>query len=348
MHKSLAFITGMIALLAFAQAEARGQETRRTEVAPAATQHQKTDASAERPPAWNVAGASPRLQKAVDDGVRAALERFGEKGLTEKNLAVTLVDLTDPRELHHASFRGDEPIYPASVVKLFYLAAAHRWLEDGKLKESDELKRALRDMIVDSSNDATHYLMDALSGVANGELLPPEEMKTWAERRNAVNRYFASLGYEKINVNQKPWCEGPYGRERVFLGANYENRNKLTTDATARLLTEIVLGRAVTPARSAAMLELMKRDFEAKSDDPDSQAHGFTGIALAPGTRYWSKAGWTSTTRHDAAYIELAGGRKLVLVTFTTDHAREREIIPTVARAVLKGMSDDGDAASEK
>lgn len=346
MRKSLAFIIMMmIVMLTLARSESRGQDVKRTDGAAQPTRGGKTEALAR---AWNDASASPRLQRAVDDGVRAALARFGEKGLTEKNLAVTLVDLTDSRDIHHASFRGGEPIYPASVVKLFYLVAAHRWLEDGRLRESDELKRALRDMIVDSSNDATHYLVDALSGVANGELLPPEDMKEWAERRNVVNRYFASLGYEKINVNQKPWCEGPYGRERVFLGPNYENRNKLTTDATARLLTEIVLGRAVTPARSAAMLELMKRDFEGESDDTDSQAHGFTGIALEHGMRYWSKAGWTSTTRHDAAYLELPGGRRLVLVTFTTDHAKEREIIPTIARAVLKGMSGEKSAAGEK
>lgn len=290
----------------------------------------KQQAAASQSPA-----ASPRLQTIVDGAARAALERFAGKGFKETNLAITLIDLSDPRQPARASFRGAEPIYPASVVKLFYLDAAHRWLEDGKLKESEELGRGLKDMIVESSNDATHYVLDALTGTSNGAELAESEMKEWSHRRNAVNRYFASLGYEKINVNQKPWCEGPYGRERAFLGPKFENRNKLTTDATARLLADIVLGRAVTPARSARMLELMKRDFAGKSDDPDDQAHGFTGIALTPGTRYWSKAGWTTTTRHDAAYVELPTGQRFVLVTFTTDHAKERDIIPTVARSVI-------------
>jgi beta-lactamase class A len=285
---------------------------------------------------------SPALQRVVDEAARIALERFREKGFAEKNLAVTVVDLTDPARPERASFRGAEPIYPASVVKLFYLAAAHRWLEDGRLKESEEFTRGLRDMIVESSNDATHYVLDSLTGVSNGAELPPAELKKWAERRNVVNRYFASLGYVTgpggINVNQKPWCEGPYGRERQFLGPKFENRNKLTTDATARLLAEIAAGRAVTPERSRRMLELLKRDFSGKSDDPDDQAHGFTGITLEPGARLWSKAGWTSTTLHDAAYLELPGGRRLVLVTFTTDFAKERDVIPTVAREVIRGM----------
>ena len=286
---------------------------------------------------------SPRLQKAVDDAARVALERFKEKGFAEKHLAVTLIDLTDPARPERASFRGAEPIYPASVVKLFYLAAAHRWMEDGRLKESEEFTRGLRDMIVDSSNDATAFILDSLTGVSSGAELSPEELKVWGEKRNAVNRYYASLGYTVgaggINVNQKPWCEGPYGRERQFLGPKYENRNKLTTDATARLLAEIVNGRAVSPERSRRMLDLMKRDFAGKSEDPDDQAHGFTGLALEPGTRLWSKAGWTSTARHDAAYLELPDGRRLVLVTFTTDFAKEREIIPTIAREVLKAVN---------
>jgi beta-lactamase class A len=288
---------------------------------------------------------SPRLQRIVDDAARAALERFKEKGFAEKNLALTVIDLTDSARPERASFRGAEPIYPASVVKLFYLAAAHRWLEDGRLKESEEFTRGLRDMIVESSNDATHYVLDSLTGVSNGAELSPAELKKWAERRNAVNRYYASLGYATgaggINVNQKPWCEGPYGRERQFLGPKFENRNKLTTDATARLLAEIAAGRAVSPERSRRMLELLKRDFSGKSDDPDDQAHGFTGIALEPGARLWSKAGWTSTTRHDAAYLELTGGRRLVIVVFTTDFAKERDVIPTIAREVIKGVTSD-------
>jgi len=288
---------------------------------------------------------SPRLQKIVDDAVRVALERFKDKGLAEKNLAVTVIDVTNPQAFERASFRGTEPIYPASVVKLFYLVAAHRWIEDGRLKETEEFDRGLKDMIVESSNDATHYVLDSLTGVSNGAELSEKELKKWAEKRNAVNRYFASLNYTVgaggINVNQKPWCEGPYGRERQFLGPKFENRNKLTTDATARLLYEIVTARAVTPERSRKMLDLMKRDFSGKSEDPDDQAHGFTGLALEPGTRLWSKAGWTSTARHDAAYLELPDGRRLILVTFTTDFAKERDIIPTIAREVIKGAVRD-------
>ncbi len=281
------------------------------------------------------------LQQLVDKAAHAALEKFEDKKLLESQLSITLTDLRDSQHPVTASFRGGERIYPASVVKLFYLAAAHRWLEDRKIQETDELNRALRNMIVDSSNEATQYIVDVLTHTTGGYELPPKEMKEWLNKRNSVNRYFSSLGYTGINVNQKTFNEDAYGREKESRGPNGENRNKLTTDATARLLTEIATGRAVTPARSAQMMELLKRDFSGTSKNPDDQAHGFTGLALQgmTGVKLWSKAGWTSTTRHDAAYIEMPNGAKFVLVVFTTDHSNDRDIIPTVARVIIDGLS---------
>jgi beta-lactamase class A len=284
----------------------------------------------------------PSLQAVLDRAAKTTLDRFADKKLEEKQLSITLIDLRDPQHPVTASFRGNERVYPASVVKLFYLVAAQRWLEDRKIEQTPELTRALRDMIVDSSNEATQYVVDVLTHTTGGYELPPKEMEEWQYQRNAVNRYFAGLGYTNINVNQKTFCEDAYGRERVSRGPNGENRNKLTTDATARLLMEIVTGKAANAARTAAMMELLKRDYTGKSSDNDDQGRGFTGIALqgVEGARLWSKAGWTSTTRHDVAYIELPTGEKFVLATFTTEHANEREIIPTVARAVMEGLKE--------
>jgi len=296
----------------------------------------------------STAAAQPRrveransLQDLVNNAAHAALTKFADNKLTESQLSITLIDLRDSQHPVTASFRGNERVYPASVVKLFYLVAVHRWLEDKRIQETDELKRAVRDMIVDSSNEATQYVVDVLTQTTGGFELPPQEMEAWQYKRNAVNRYYSSLGFTNINVNQKTFCEDAYGRERVSRGPKGENRNKLTTDATARLLAEIVTGRAVNQARSTQMMELLKRDFSGTSKDNDDQGHGFTGIALQglTGVRLWSKAGWTSTTRHDAAYVELPNGARFVLVTFTTDHANDREIIPTVARVVIDGIA---------
>ncbi|MGI8964557.1 MAG: serine hydrolase [Limisphaerales bacterium] len=295
------------------------------------------NAHAEPKSSWNPAHTD-KLQSVVDTTVQTALKKFADKKLQTNELAVTLIDLRDSEKPVQASYRGGEQIYPASVIKLFYLVAAHRWMEDKKIEDTAELRRGLRDMIVDSLNEATGYIVDVLTGTTSGPELPQKEIQEWWEKRNVVNRYFTSLGYANINVNKKPWCEGPYGRETQAIKLFEPKRNWLTTDATARLLTEIVTNQAVSKKRCDEMKELLQRDPFSKTSDADGQGRGFTGSALPSGAKLWSKAGWTSETRHDAAYVELPTGTKFVLVTFTVNHANEREIIPAVAKTVIEEM----------
>ena len=244
------------------------------------------------------------------------------------------------------SYRGVERIYPASVVKLFYLVAVEEWLETGMTRSSAELDRAIRDMIVDSSNDATSLVVDILSGTTSGPELPPGPFETWKFQRNIVNRYFQSLGWqelESINVNQKTWGDGPYGRERAFLGELMENRNMLTTNATARLLHSIVGGVTVSSVRSQAMMTLMKRSLnpaDLKQDD-ENQVTGFFGAGLPQDAQLWSKAGWTSQVRHDAAYIEIPSLQPYLLVVFIEGkaHSKNQAILPFVSRQVAAAMS---------
>ena len=84
------------------------------------------------------------LQGVVDSAVSGTLEEFAAKQLQSNQIAVTLVDLREPSKPVQAAYRGGEMIYPASVVKLFYLVAAHQWMEDGRLADTPELRRAMR------------------------------------------------------------------------------------------------------------------------------------------------------------------------------------------------------------
>ncbi len=292
-------------------------------------------------PLAGLAGSEPSapIQSAVERAVKRTVEQFKGQGLRPDQLAVSVVEITDPLKPVFGHHRGEELIYPASVVKLFYLAAAHRWLEDGRIEDTAELRRALKDMIVESNNDATHYVLDVLTGTTSGPELSDSELADWVDRRNAVNRYFRSLGYAGINANKKPWCEGPYGRETQAIAKFAPGRNLLTTDATARLLTEMVTDRMVTADRCRAMRDLLRRDVEGPVKDPEGEGDGFTGLAVREfgpkGVKLWSKAGWTSQTRHDAAYLELPDGRRWVVVVFTTEHAGERRILSTLAASVL-------------
>lgn len=275
-------------------------------------------------------------QNLVTAAVKTTLEKFAAIHLRPDELAVTLVDLGAGKNFPHGTHRGDAPFYPASVIKMFYLAATHRWLEDGKISDSVELRRGLRDMIVDSGNEATGYVLDVLTDTTSGPELAPAALAAWHEKREAVNRWFRSLGYTDINANRKTWNEGPYGRDKQAVDQFTPSRNSLTANATARLLVEIATAKCVSAARCAEMLELMRRNF-ADPCSTDYQGREFTGAGLPPTAKLWSKAGDMSTARHDAAIVELESGKKFALVIFTT-RPDEKGIIPAITREIVAGF----------
>jgi len=232
-------------------------------------------------------------------------------------------------------------------VKLFYVVALYEWFAKGMASRSPEVDRAIRDTIVDSSNDSTSLLVDVLSGTTSGPELPPGPFETWKQQRNIVNRYFQQLGWSElktINVNQKTWCDGPYGRERAFVGEMLENRNALTTNATARLLHSIVGGVAVSPQACQEMMGYMKRDLDPQSlaANPENQVTGFIGDGLPLDASVWSKAGWMSRVRHDAAYIELSDALPYLLVVFTEGKAQSQneKLIPFISQQVAIAMRE--------
>ena len=285
---------------------------------------------------------SPELESILNASIKAMLAKYSSVTFKPGELSATLLDLRDPQNIGRAQYNGELKLYPASVVKMYYMAALERQLEDGKVTMTPELARGLKDMIVDSSNEATQYILDVLTGTSSGAELPQKDFDNWQYKRNRVNRYMAAMGYTNINANQKTFCEDAYGIEQQSRRYKGENRNMLTTNATARLMAEIVLGRIAGPAGTSKMMELMKREPFAATTDNDDQAHGFTGKMIIDrkmtDAMLWSKAGWTSKSRHDAAYIETVDGQKFVLVIFTENHANDKGPIPTIASGVIDGL----------
>lgn len=273
------------------------------------------------------------------------LEKTWQKfpSLKKNHIALTVImENKDKSPLQGFSYRGNEKIYPASIVKLFYLVAVEEWLNQGKIQPSSEFDRAVRDMIIESSNDATSLVMDTLTQTTSGYELPELEFRQWQKQRNMINDYFQSYNWEEfapINVNQKTWCDGAYGRERIFLGENYENRNMLTTNAVARLLYSIMNNLVVTDKACEKMRNLLKRDASKKKlgiNDEENQINGFIGESVPNNAQIWSKAGWTSQVRHDCAYITLPNSTSYLFVIFTEGKAsRQRNLIPFISHQFI-------------
>jgi beta-lactamase class A len=254
-----------------------------------------------------------------------------------------------------AALRPDWRAYPCSLVKVFHLVATQLRLQDGQLSAHDELDRAMRDMILWSSNSATNYIIDLITGTTGDTLLDETEMAAWCERREEINRIFAGLGWPElagINLNQKLMDDLRYGREKVALDRSPAGHNCLTPIAMARLMHEIFSDSAqLPPERLAVIRDHLARD----ADAPDRhrgayQLVGYLGDALPVGTQIWSKAGRTrwlgddraSFRRHDALRAILPGGQEFQLTVFTQGEAiaEDDSFLPAIGALVAAEMTD--------
>ena len=273
----------------------------------------------------------------------------GRDGLLER-LAVTWVRYDTDQPVtgsgQGAAWGEQRQIYPASVVKLIYAMAAEAWLQQDLLPEEPELRRAMRDMIADSSNDATGLLVDLLTGTTSGPALQGEAWELWQRQRRLVNDWLQGLGWpelEHVNCCQKTWGDGPFGRERVFYGVDLENRNALSTAATARVLEAVMTDGVLSPPACQRLRELLARSLDPaqRAADPENQVDGFLGAGLPEGSRLWSKAGWMSKARHDAAWWRAPDGSPALLVAFSDGAAcaKDEQLLPELARqlAAFKG-----------
>ena len=267
----------------------------------------------------------PALAAKMHHAAEVTLQQFPK--LKPEDIAISIVDVNAMTRGDH---QGDAPFYPASVIKLFFMTDVYA---THKEKVSD-VERALKEMITLSDNDATAYIVDILAKTSPGPELQGRALRRFIERRRAINRRFQKLGYVKVSAMMKPWSFGPFGRDRQALGKDRVNRNRLTANECASLLFWIVRGRAPS---SDAQMTLLQRPLDPLRQD-ENQVKEFIGESLPIGSKLWSKAGWTSEVRHDAAYLELPSGQKFVLTIFTRGIASDVTLVPAITRNVLSEL----------
>lgn len=243
---------------------------------------------------------------------RALPERGGFPGVSELPPA-------PPRGAH---WQAQQPRDPAGLVKLFYLVAVEAWLQRRLIADDPELRRAVEAMVRGSGSEGTSLVVDLLSGTTSGPSLPRRRFVQWSSQRRLVNDWFASLGWPEldgINVCQKPWVDGPYGRERDFHGPSMENGNRLTADATARLLHAVMADAVLSPPACRRMRDLLYRspDPSVRQIRPVTWGAASPGQALPSACRLWGLSDRTDHGHHEAAYAELEGREPVLLVVFS-------------------------------
>jgi len=227
----------------------------------------------------------PRLQDQLD----STLTDLGlDPAVRNRQLSVTLVDITDLEEPRVASVNGDEMLYAASLPKIAILLGAFVEIEQGNMDFDQDTRTSLTRMIRKSSNaDATRML----NRVGKNRLLEilQSEHKLYDPR-----------------VNGGLWVGKEYGKSPAFKRDPLHNLSHgATAMQAARFYYLLESGQLVGEELSGEMKAML--------GNPGINHKFVKGLAGYPGAKIFRKSGSWSRWHADSALIE-ADGRKYIIV----------------------------------
>ena len=244
--------------------------------------------------AWGTAQAAlpadaVALREAADPALQARLEaRLDELRLNDSvsagQLAVTLVDVTDPDRPRLAEVNGDEMLYAASLPKIAILLAAFQRIDDGELALDAENRGLLTRMIRNSSNSAATEMIHRVGRDYINDLLRSPRYRLYDEE-----------------LNGGLWVGKEYGRGSAY---QRDPLHHLSHGATAfqvaRFYYLLETGGLVSPKWSREMKSIL--------GEPAIH-HKFVGGLLheAPDAQIYRKSGSWREWHADSAIVEHKG-----------------------------------------
>jgi hypothetical protein len=285
-----------------------------------------------------------RLQSAVKDAVALVQSR----GLPIDKLSISLVDLNT---ISYAEYQELAPRFPASIVKLFWLIALFGYYDSGQVPEGTISTQDLNKMIQDSDNSVASRVLDQLTATTSGDQLSSEKLSQWMLQRQSINQFFINSGYTDLNISQKNFpitdlkLSKPSGRDEQMRGNSIQPiRNSLTSRDVARLLFDIDHGLAISPHYSQQAKSMMMRNFDQEKTKQYNSIKSFLGEGLDPNAvQLFSKPGWTSDSRQDAAIIRSRDGKtQYILVVIGDDpkFANDWHIFPRLSQRIYQHMQN--------
>ncbi|RUS94651.1 hypothetical protein DSM106972_092880 [Dulcicalothrix desertica PCC 7102] len=313
--------------------------------------------------AYNVT-TSPTFQHSqkLQGIINELLNLAAAKGMPQNALSITLINVNTGE---FADYQQEQLRYPASVAKLFWMTLLYGELQKGILQDEQAFTGDLEKMLVKSDNEAASRIIDQITETTSGSKLVGKDLQTWLSKRYQMNSFFEQAGYGMIDISQKTFpipsekLYEPKGRDLQMRGDLQKPiRNKITTQQVARLMYEIVKEQAVSPEYSKKMAGWLSKDLNLEiwqKLDPNAgefnPVRTFFGESLPKDVYFLSKAGWTSSTRQEVAFIKTNNGKNAyILAIFAEDktYAKDGNIFPKMSRLVFDRMVNGGEIASAK
>ena len=223
----------------------------------------------------------PRLQAQLESRIKhLKLDAPVRRG----QLAVALVDVTDPQHPSLAQVNGDEMMYAASLPKIAILLAAFERIHEGRLELDDENRELMTKMIRYSSNSAATELIHRVG-------------------RDYINKLLASPKYRLYDerYNGGLWVGKEYARGVAYKRDPLHNLSHgATAFQTARFYYLLETGQLVSPALSREMKQILGA--------PGIHHKFVKGLMdTSPEAQIYRKSGSWRDWHADSAIVEHAG-----------------------------------------
>lgn len=231
--------------------------------------------------------------------------------ISQKKMAVGLVDLRDPLNVKYARVNGNVMMYAASLPKIGILLAAQDALEKGEIEDSEKIQTDLKLMISKSDNAASTRMIDLLGYDKIEEVLTDPIYDLYDE--DYGGGIWVGKRYAKTGARHPDPIKGL--------------SHAATVSQVCRYYYMLAYGKLVSYDRSKMMLDLMV--------DPKLH-HKFVNTLedVAPKAKIFRKSGTWDKWHTDSALV-WGPERRYILVALIEDTDGEK-ICRDLVRAVEK------------
>lgn len=243
------------------------------------------------------------LRETVDDTLQKRLETRLNKNkiwanlIKRRQMAVGVVDLSDPANPKFARVNGQTMMYAASLPKIAILLAAFVAIDEGRLNETPDVVNDMNIMIRKSSNTAATRMIKRVGGI------------------DSINAVMMDARYELYDTDFGGglWVGKPYAK------AGEVHRDPLKSISHGASVTQVcrfyyllATGRLINPKRSLDMLRIM-------SDPGIHHKFVHTLEELAPQAKLYRKSGTWQRWHSDSVLVWGKQWRRYILVGLVED-----------------------------
>ncbi len=241
-----------------------------------------------------------------------------KKLISQKKLAIGVIDLSDQKNVRYARINGSEMMYAASLPKIAILLAAMDAIDKGQLKQTPAVTKDLKLMISKSDNQASTRMIDRLGFKKIEAVLTDKKYELYDEEHGGglwVGKRYAKSGA----THREPLKNLSHAA---------------TVNQVCRFYYLLANGQLVTPARSKQMLDIM--------EDP-ALHHKFVRILnqIAPTAQLFRKSGsWKSFHSDSVLVWSKDGKRRYILVALVQDPNGEKiiqNLVKPIEKVIFRG-----------